>query len=144
MSDNFFTLMATPASTIKMNTQYRMNSCINQLANGLVYEDQMRCGQDEQAKAYIQLPEVRIRDFLKAHVNGSPSRRVFCHMISKKREKAVVFLDTSEVSAFESRSEESLINEAEKNLAISCSRLMVEVSKIFWRIRTSWQCLLCI
>lgn len=131
LSDNFFSLMANPNSTVKMNLQYRMNRCINQLANGLMYENQMVCANTQLERAYIPLPEEKIREFLSTQVRVPSARRVFCHIISKKREKAVVFLDTSNIPAFETYMDATICNESERNLVMSCSRIMIEVTQQF-------------
>lgn len=131
MSDNFFSLMSSPVSTVKLNRQYRMNYSITKLANALVYDNQMVCGSEDLEKAYLKLPEKRLMEFLKTQVTIPPARTVLCGVVSKKREKGAVFVDTSNVQAYEQRAEQSLSNESEKNMVITCARILVEVIIVY-------------
>ncbi|CAL8129633.1 unnamed protein product [Orchesella dallaii] len=123
--DNFFSLMASPVSTIKLNTQYRMNAGITKLANDLIYENQMKCADRALEKRYLRLAEVDIRKVLMEEVESTAARNLLCHVVSKKFEKAAVFVDTSDVPALESRVEESICNEAEVLLTMSFVHLFI-------------------
>jgi len=108
-----------------LNTQYRMNGGITQLANDLVYENQMKCADRALEKRYLKLAEADIRTVLIERVESPAARNLLCHVVSKKSEKAVVFVDTSDVPALESRVEESICNEGEVLLTMSFVNLFI-------------------
>ncbi|CAL8129635.1 unnamed protein product [Orchesella dallaii] len=58
-------------------------------------------------------------------VESTAARNLLCHVVSKKFEKAAVFVDTSDVPALESRGEESICNEAEVLLTMSFVHLFI-------------------
>ncbi|ODM86629.1 DNA replication ATP-dependent helicase/nuclease DNA2 [Orchesella cincta] len=118
--------MASPVSTIKLNTTYRMNGGITSLANELMYDKQMKCADKALEKRYLQLVEADIRTVLLDDVESVAARSLLCHVVSKKFEKAAVFVDTSDVPAEETRVEESICNEAEAHITMSFVHLFVK------------------
>ncbi|CAL8129629.1 unnamed protein product [Orchesella dallaii] len=124
--DNFFSLMASPVSTIKLNTQYRMNAGITKLANDLIYENQMKCANKALEQQYLRLSDVDIASVLMKEVECQAARKVLCHILNKKFEKAAVFVDTSDIEALESMVEESLCNEGEVVLTMSFVNLFIK------------------
>lgn len=127
--DNFFSMMATPLSTVKLNIQYRMNKTIMDLANGMVYENQMKCGDIEQENACLKLAQDVARLFLLEKVKYIPTRKVMVRAVSRKLEKAVVFFDTSELKGiYETRTEDMVSNEAEKMITLAFTAFLAEVN----------------
>jgi len=104
-----------------------MNGGINKLANDLIYENQMKCSDRMLEKRYLKLAEADMRRVLIEGFESPHARNLLCHVVSKKFEKAAVFVDTSEVDALESRVDESICNATEVNITMSFVNFFVRV-----------------
>eukprot|EP00041_Stephanoeca_diplocostata_P009368 m.144256 g.144256 ORF g.144256 m.144256 type:complete len:1074 (-) comp17709_c0_seq2:82-3303(-) len=93
---------AHPAAAAALDHQYRMNACIMQLPNALIYRQRLKCGTSAVADARLCVRDERLRAMGVGGVDGTqrhaapPDRWWLCDVVDPAR--PVVFLDTSSTS----------------------------------------------
>jgi DNA replication ATP-dependent helicase Dna2 len=115
-----------PEAVVALRFQYRMNSDIMSLSNTLIYKSQLQCGTDSVAKKRLAIPNISGLDAL--HVapdTVSWLRPLFderyCVSISFfNGSRNVVFLDTYNVPARETRQGDIQQNNVEATLVQHC------------------------
>lgn len=86
MSESLFDRLSNENTVVKLKYQYRMNSCINSLANYLAYGGLLECADDKVANATLNIRNEESYDKLQEWI-----RDVF----SPNLDKSVVFVNTS-------------------------------------------------
>jgi DNA replication ATP-dependent helicase Dna2 len=62
MSESLFARLDSPKATVCLDLQYRMNQAITNVANGLTYGGQLKCGNEQVSSATLQLPAFHVSD----------------------------------------------------------------------------------
>jgi DNA replication ATP-dependent helicase Dna2 len=62
MSESLFARLDSSDATVCLDVQYRMNQAITNVANGLTYNGQLKCGNEQVASATLQLPARHVSD----------------------------------------------------------------------------------
>ncbi|XP_075223339.1 DNA replication helicase/nuclease 2 [Lycorma delicatula] len=97
LHQSLFSYLDRPTVTAELRTQYRMNKCITDLANGLTYEGKLECANDIVARSTITITKVQ---------ENWPDWMT--KVLSTTLEHSVVVLDTGFVSqAWSSNNRES-------------------------------------
>ena len=63
MSESLFARLDSPGATVCLDLQYRMNQAITDIANGLTYNGQLKCGSEQISLATLQLPSRDVSQF---------------------------------------------------------------------------------
>lgn len=115
LSQSLFMKLATkyPQSVATLTYQYRMCSDIMELANVLIYENELRCGTKSVADQTLSIPLDYMADDLSS-ANISKSDRWMDIVL--KESNRVVFLDHDRVPALESNNGEIIENRVEAKL----------------------------
>ncbi|XP_064619573.1 DNA replication ATP-dependent helicase/nuclease DNA2-like [Lineus longissimus] len=123
MDQSLIVRLDTNGATYELDVQYRMNRSIMELSNQLVYDGILKCGSESVASSCLRLQtdefmnQVRLPptcEWIKASLDPSPG-------------KEVLFLDTTQVPAPESRSTEGqLQNEVEAMMTLQVSYSLVQ------------------
>ncbi|KAJ3036787.1 Tripartite DNA replication factor [Rhizophlyctis rosea] len=114
---------AHPQAVVTLEHQYRMNSDIMQLSNGLIYNHRLRCGTEAVARSRLSVP--KFQEGLRWLHEGGRSQSVVgdtCRaggcwvreVIDPRR--SVVFVDTDGIPALESRPGDLVQNDIEAEL----------------------------
>ncbi|KAI0029725.1 Dna2-domain-containing protein [Vararia minispora EC-137] len=111
---------AHPASVAQLNMQYRMSEDIMSLVNKVIYDGRLQCGNEVVAAQTLRLPS---RSFLESLHSGcgGPEDCWLEQVLSQERR--VVFLNTDQIPARESRVGDLVQNPTEAEL----TRQLVEV-----------------
>lgn len=129
---------AHPASTVYLTRQYRMNESIMMISNHLIYNGQLKCGNDRVAKQALHLPfkhealhELHKNCLPSSHSTGcaaprtqSMDRRCWLDAILDEKCQAV-FVDTDDVPGRESRRGRMVQNEVEAGIIQQIARALV-------------------
>lgn len=102
---------AHPESVSRLTMQYRMNDDIMRLSNGLFYNNQLQCGDQNVAERTLKVDQSGTRNWMKPLVDGSQS---------------VVFYDTDAVDGKESRSGDRYQNSMEAKIIQQCVDHLVD------------------
>lgn len=62
MSESLFARLDSPEATVCLDVQYRMNQAITDVANGIAYNGQLKCGNEQVSNATLQLPALHVSD----------------------------------------------------------------------------------
>jgi superfamily I DNA and/or RNA helicase len=62
MSESLFARLDSPDATVCLDVQYRMNQAITDVANGIAYNGQLKCGNEQVSNATLQLPALHVSD----------------------------------------------------------------------------------
>ena len=86
MDQSLFSHLQDDDNTIALSVQYRMNQCIQDLANFMTYEGQLECGSDEVAGKLV-------------HLDAAADSEMWplCIPLGTARTSAVAFFDTSQL-----------------------------------------------
>ncbi|KAM0786874.1 hypothetical protein ACM66B_002299 [Microbotryomycetes sp. NB124-2] len=103
---------AHPQAVCNLSLQYRMNEDIMLLSNRLIYQDQLKCGSKDVAERKLALP---FKHALR-RMSFAPARDLEWLATVVDPERAVVFLDTDEMVASESRMGSRVSNPGEAKL----------------------------
>ncbi|CAH3161793.1 unnamed protein product [Porites lobata] len=112
-----------PHAVVSLEHQYRMNQDIMELSNTLIYEKRLKCGTERVARAVLELPEW---DELLSYIKENTTGKTHTWLLDALTPSCpVVFLDTDQVPAPESRSEHLVSNETEALLVhqLACGLL---------------------
>jgi DNA replication ATP-dependent helicase Dna2 len=98
---------ANPEAIARLNQQYRMNSDIMALANYLVYDYKLNCGNDSVANAQFEVPFIEKFYNLKHSLNSTCTGKCWIRDIMSSSliilicRRSVVFVNTDAVPALE-------------------------------------------
>ncbi|OAX37312.1 Dna2-domain-containing protein [Rhizopogon vinicolor AM-OR11-026] len=115
---------AHPHSVIDLTYQYRMNEDIMQLSNKLIYGDRLRCGSEEVAKRTLILPNNCMMGNLEPHMCLCEGSCWLRYILSESCK--VVFLDTDQLPAHDSRVGDLVQNDVE-------GKLVYQITEAFLR-----------
>ena len=124
---SIFKLMSTPENTKQLTVQYRMNEVIMSLANKLVYKNSMTCS-PERMKSTIELPKEKLVNFLDNAETLKSKISWILEAVCNDLEKSVMFLDTSKLDAFDTKTDDSTMNVIEASIVEDLVTAFVEVS----------------
>jgi DNA replication ATP-dependent helicase Dna2 len=62
MSESLFARLDSPDATVCLHVEYRMNQAITDVANGVTYNGQLKCANEEVSNATLQLPAFHVSD----------------------------------------------------------------------------------
>lgn len=104
-----------------------MNETIMNLANRLSYNNQMTCNSDQLKLAYLNLPTINLKNYIKTiPVQARAMWLMFA--ASKKIIRSVVFLDTSKISGYDCFENNSIKNEMEIRIVAECLKIYIKVT----------------
>lgn len=109
-----------PSSMVSLTRQYRMNEEIMSLSNSLIYNGQLKCGNEDIANLTLKIPNGINLDF---YHSTSPDKESICSrrcwlkdVLSDERK--VVFVDTDKIDAQESITGSLVQNKVEAQLVV--------------------------
>ncbi|KAG1727676.1 Dna2-domain-containing protein [Suillus paluster] len=105
---------AHPHAVVDLTYQYRMNEDIMQLSNKLIYGDRLRCGSEEVAKRTLVLPNECMVGKLEPGMCLCEESCWLRYLLSESCK--VVFLDTDQLPAHDSRVGDLVQNDVEAQL----------------------------
>lgn len=62
MSESLFARLDSPDATVCLDVQYRMNQAITDVANGIAYDGQLKCGNEQVSNATLRLSALHVSD----------------------------------------------------------------------------------
>ncbi|PVD31406.1 hypothetical protein C0Q70_06818 [Pomacea canaliculata] len=125
MEESLFSRLDGSGATYELCLQYRMNSTIVQLANDLVYNGALQCGSPAVGCATVQhvpVPLVRLRTTF--HLTNTPEWMKV--VLDSSLAKAVVFLDTRQISAPEISDGQGFWNKVEASIIVNICHLFLQ------------------
>ncbi|KAF8326832.1 AAA domain-containing protein [Cantharellus anzutake] len=121
LEDSLFRILcnAHPETTVDLVHQYRMNEDIMLLCNNLIYNNRLQCGSSSVANRKLGIPDPTFIDNLHRVPNSCTLGTCWLSEVLDERSpcrRKVIFIDTDDLPAEESRVSDLVQNEVEASL----------------------------
>ncbi|XP_037778324.1 DNA replication ATP-dependent helicase/nuclease DNA2-like [Penaeus monodon] len=121
MSESLFKLLDGQGATSSLTDQYRMNGPIMKIPNGLMYDGQLKCANEELAVATVRLPHYE--DCVASQTISTWITRT----LDPSLEHAVVFLDTCGMAKESQDKGNLIINTRETSVVVDLLQALIKV-----------------